>query len=125
MEINRETYDHHNPEDLVFKAEPGLSENLIRQISLDKNEPEWMLQKRLDALKLFNEMPMPNFGPSLADLNFDEIHFYLRPNAKNNARTWDDVPEDIKKTYGSLKELCFWIVMLVLRNILNCLRNIL
>jgi Fe-S cluster assembly protein SufB len=53
LEINRENYDHFNEERLTFKAQPGLSEELVRQISKDKNEPEWMLNKRLTGLKIF------------------------------------------------------------------------
>ncbi|MGA2130058.1 MAG: Fe-S cluster assembly protein SufB [Candidatus Pacearchaeota archaeon] len=102
IKISREIYDHSDPEKLKFKATAGVSEELVRQISKDKNEPEWMLQKRLDALKLFNEMPMPNFGPSLADLNLQEISYFIKPDAKKNAKTWDDVPEDIKNTYEKL-----------------------
>ena len=100
--INRDNYDHHNPENLVFKSPEGLSEELVRQISKDKNESEWMLKKRLESLKLFNEMPFPNFGPNLSELDFNQIHFYLRPDAKKNSRSWDDVPEDIKRTYEKL-----------------------
>ena len=100
--ITRDDLDHNNPEDLLFKAEPGLNENLVRQISKDKKEPEWMLKRRLEALKLFNEMPMPNFGPDLSDLNFNEIHFYMRPNAIKNSQNWDEVPADIKKTFDRL-----------------------
>ena len=101
-EITKAAYDDHNPENLKFKAEEGLSEELVRQISKDKNEPEWMLQKRIDALKLFNEMPLPNFGPDLSDLDFNKIHFYMRPDAKLNSRSWDDVPKEIRETYEKL-----------------------
>ena len=100
--ITRNIYDDANPEKLIFKAEPGLSEEIVRQISQDKNEPEWMLQKRLEALELFKEMPMPNFGPNLSELNLDNIHLYMKPDAKRNSKTWDDVPEDIRKTYEKL-----------------------
>ena len=102
MQINKEIYDHSNPEKLKFKAQPGLSEKLVRQISKDKGEPDWMLEKRLEGLKLFNEKPMPNFGPDLSDLDFNEIHFFIKPDAKKNAQTWDDVPQDIKNTFGRL-----------------------
>ena len=53
VEISRENYDHYNKEDLIFKAEPGISEELVKKISKDKNEPEWMLQKRLTGLRVF------------------------------------------------------------------------
>ena len=63
-------------------APKGLNEDIIRLISKKKDEPEWMLEKRLEGLKLFNELKMPNFGPSLKDLNFDKIYFYM--NQRNN-----------------------------------------
>jgi|SRR3989338_4332778 len=102
LNFTRDIYDHHNPEKLVFKSEPGISEALVRQISLDKNEPEWMLQRRLEALKLFEQMPMPNFGPDLSGLTLDDIHLYMKPDAKKNAKTWDDVPAEIRATYEKL-----------------------
>ena len=102
LEINRENYDHHNPEDLTFKAKLGVNEELIRQISKDKNEPEWMLKKRLKGLKEFLSRPLPLWGPSLKDLDLDKIHYYMKPNAKKNARSWDDVPKDIRETYEKL-----------------------
>jgi len=102
IEISRERYDHANPENLSYKAQPGITEELVRQISKDKNEPEWMLEKRLLGLRIFNEKPMPNFGPSLEELDLDEIIYYMRPNAKKNSTSWDDVPDDIKETYEKL-----------------------
>ncbi|MEK6913020.1 MAG: Fe-S cluster assembly protein SufB [Nanoarchaeota archaeon] len=102
LNITRNIYDDANEEKLVFKSELGLSAALVRQISADKEEPEWMLKKRLDALELFENMDMPNFGPNLSDLNFDEIHFYMRPDAKKNSESWEDVPADIRETYEKL-----------------------
>ncbi len=102
LNLNREIYDSHNPEDLKFKSVPGLNEDLVRQISLDKGEPEWMLEKRLEGLKLFNELKMPGYGPDLSELDLDKIHFYVKPNANKNSRSWEDVPEDIRKTYEKL-----------------------
>ncbi len=102
LKITREIYDHSDPEKLIFKAEPGISEELVRQISKDKGEPEWMLKKRLEALRLFKELPMPNFGPDLSDLNVNDIHLYIKPEAKKNSESWADVPKEIKKTYEKL-----------------------
>jgi len=99
---SRKLYDSSDKEDLIFKAEAGLSEKLVREISKDKNEPEWMLQRRLDAFKIFEEKPIPTWGPDLSELDFDEIHFYMKPNAKKNARTWDEVPKEIRETYEKL-----------------------
>jgi Fe-S cluster assembly protein SufB len=102
VDINRENYDHFNEEKLKFKAEPGINEAVVRKISEDKGEPDWMLQKRLEGLKVFNEKPVPKWGPELADLNLDEIHFYMKPDANPNSKSWDDVPEDIRNTYEKL-----------------------
>ena len=102
FEIRREIYDSHNEEKLKFKASPGLTEELVKQISRDKNEPEWMLKKRLLGLKIFHEKQLPDWGPDLSELNLNEIVFYMRPDAKKNARSWDEVPEDIRKTYERL-----------------------
>jgi Fe-S cluster assembly protein SufB len=100
--INREIYDHYNPEDLKFRSKPGITESLIREISKDKKEPEWMLKRRLEGLKLFNETKLPNWGPDLSDLNIDEISLYIKPNAKRNSENWKDVPEEIKNTFEKL-----------------------
>lgn len=79
-----------------------INENLVRTISKDKNEPEWMLNKRLESLKIFHEKPMPNFGPDLSDLNLEEINYFVKPNAKKNSRSWEDVPKKIRETYEKL-----------------------
>lgn len=102
LDIIRDNYEHYNPEDLVFKATPGITEELVRQISKDKSEPDWMLEKRLLGLKIFNQKPLPAFGPSLNELDFSKIVYYMRPNAKKNSHSWKDVPENIKKTYEKL-----------------------
>ncbi len=102
FEINREIYDSHNEENLLFKAQPGITEALVREISKDKNEPEWMLKKRLLGLKVFLEKEMPDWGPDLSNLNLNEIVFYMKPDAKKNSKSWEDVPADIRKTYERL-----------------------
>lgn len=102
FQINRENYDHYNEENLAFKAPEGINEDLVRYISKQKSEPEWMLKKRLEGLKAFNELKLPNWGPDLSKLDLSKIHFFMRPNAKSNAKSWDDVPADIRKTYDRL-----------------------
>src|SRR3989344_3530768 len=102
MVINRDNYDHYNPEKLVFKSEQGvIDEELVKEISKQKNEPEWMLKIRLKGLKFFLEKPMPDWGPDLSGLDLSGIHYFLRPDAKQSRR-WEDVPEDIKKTFDRL-----------------------
>ena len=102
VKVSREIFEHRNPENLKFRSEKGLSEDIVRQISLDKNEQEWMLQKRLKALEIFNKKPVPTWGPDLSELNLDEIYFYLKPDAEKNSKDWKDVPKDIRKTYEKL-----------------------
>ena len=100
--IDRSKYDDHNPNAKNrFVARPGLHEDVIRKISQDKNEPEWMLAKRLKALKLCLDTPMPKWGPSLEKLNLDELTYYVDPDTQI-ANTWDDVPQDIKDTFEKL-----------------------
>lgn len=100
--IDRSKYDDHNPNAKNrFVARPGLHEDVIRKISQDKNEPEWMLAKRLKALKLCLDTPMPKWGPSLEKLDLDELTYYVDPDTQI-ANTWDDVPQDIKDTFEKL-----------------------
>lgn len=98
----QEIYSKANAEDLKFKSPEGLTVEVVRQISKDKNEPEWMLNKRLEALKIFNSKPIPTWGPNLKNLDLEKIHYYMRPNAKNNSRSWDDVPTEIRETFDRL-----------------------
>ena len=74
---------------------------MIRDISTQKNEPEWMLEKRLKAFELFKEKPLPDWGPDLSGLDLDEIVYFVRPDAREST-TWDDVPDDIKQTFDRL-----------------------
>ena len=101
IEYNRNLFDHYNTEKNIFKSVPGLTKELVIKISQDKNEPEWMLKKRLDALSLFNQTPIPNWGPDLGNLNLNEISYYIRPDAKRS-NNWEELPEDIKKTFDRL-----------------------
>ena len=79
----------------------GLTEDVVRQISKLKGEPEWMLEFRLKAFKAFQEMPMPSFGPDLSMLNFDSYTYFTRM-ANGEAKSWDDVPETVKNTFQKL-----------------------
>jgi Fe-S cluster assembly protein SufB len=82
-------------------AKRGLSEDVVRDISDKKSEPEWMLETRMKALKLFDRKPMPNWGADLSGLDFDNIKYFVR-STEQQAQTWDDLPEDIKNTYDKL-----------------------
>ena len=82
-------------------ARRGLSEEVVRNISGLKNEPEWMLDLRLKGLKLFDRKPMPNWGADLSGIDFENIKYFVRSTEKQ-AATWDELPEDIKNTYDRL-----------------------
>jgi len=94
-------WDFRDPSTHVFQTGKGLSEEVVRQISAQKKEPEWMLEFRLKALKHFEGRPMPEWGPDLSGLNLDEIYFYTKP-AEAEGRSWDEVPETIKETFNKL-----------------------
>ena len=79
----------------------GLTEEVVREISKLKNEPEWMLEFRLKAFKAFQEMPMPSFGPDLSMLNFDSYTYFTRM-ANGETKNWDEVPETVKNTFQKL-----------------------
>jgi Fe-S cluster assembly protein SufB len=82
-------------------AKRGLSEEVVRDISGKKSEPQWMLDLRLKGLKLFDRKPMPTWGGELETIDFDNIKYFVRSTEKQ-AATWDDLPEDIKNTYDRL-----------------------
>jgi len=96
-------YDFVTVGESVFKAQKGLSEEVVRQISAHKGEPEWMLQFRLKALKTYLAKPMPTWGGDLGTLEsvLDEIYYYLKPQERME-RSWDDVPKEIKDTFEKL-----------------------
>ncbi len=82
-------------------ARRGLSEDVVRNISALKNEPEWMLQMRLKGLRLFEKKPMPTWGSDLSGIKFDTIKYFVRSTEKQ-ATSWEDLPADIKNTYDRL-----------------------
>ena len=100
-EINRNIYDIKNADNYDFKAQKGLTKEIIKDISSKKNEPAWMTEFRLNALDVYNELELPTWGPDLSELNMDDISIYVRPKSKLN-NSWEDVPDDIKKTFDSL-----------------------
>ena len=86
----------------IYKTNKGLNEDVIREISAIKEEPEWMLELRLKAYHKFMEMPMPSFGPDLSAIDFQDFTYYVKPSdkVKNN---WSEVPDTIKDTFAKLK----------------------
>jgi Fe-S cluster assembly protein SufB len=100
-ELSRDIFDTANPAPYADSAVKGVSEELVRQISSDKGEPEWMLQHRLESLRIFKEKPMPTWGADLSELDLDDIIYYARPGVANTDN-WEEVPEDIRKVYDRL-----------------------
>ncbi len=96
-----EKYGFSDAEDYVYKAEKGLDEKLVRTISAMKKEPEWMLNFRLKAYAHYLKRPMPEWGPDLSVIDFDDVYYYIKP-TKENSDTWDDVPDYIKETFDKL-----------------------
>ena len=100
-EINRNIYDIKNKDDYDFKIKKGLTPEIIKEISKQKNDPEWMKEFRLKALEVYEKLELPTWGPNLSELNMDEIATYVRPKSKMTGN-WDEVPDDIKNTFDKL-----------------------
>lgn len=94
-------YGFSEPEKHVFKAQKGINEDVVRQISKMKDEPDWMLEFRLKALEIFDRKPTPTWGGDLSNINYDDIYYYLKPTDKAE-RSWDDVPQEMKNTFDRL-----------------------
>ncbi len=94
-------YDFKDNVKYVYETPEGLNEEIIREISEIKGEPDWMLEFRLKAFRIFKKLPMPKWGPDLSRINFEKIRYYLRPTERSE-RTWEEVPEEIKETFDKL-----------------------
>jgi Fe-S cluster assembly protein SufB len=101
-DIGEYQYGFHDPTDFYsFKSRKGLDHEIVRQISAMKNEPEWMTEFRLKSLDMFFAKPMPHWGGDLEQIDFQDIYYYMKASDKQE-RSWDDVPEDIRRTYDRL-----------------------
>lgn len=100
-DIDRSIYDITDAENDAYRMEEGLTPDIIDKLSKEKDDPVWMQQFRLQSLQIYNETPLPNWGPSIEGLDMAHIATYVRPktNMKND---WKDVPEDIKETFERL-----------------------
>ncbi|PFG19463.1 Fe-S cluster assembly protein SufB [Serinibacter salmoneus] len=99
--IGNYSYGWHDSDTAGATARRGLSEEVVTEISRLKDEPEWMLKRRLRGHTLFGRKPMPTWGADLTGIDFDNIKYFVRSTEKQ-AQTWDDLPEDIKATYDRL-----------------------
>ncbi len=100
-DIDRSIYDIKDKENDAYRMEDGLTPEIIEKLSKEKGDPEWMREFRLKSFETYNEMPLPNWGPSIEGLDMDHIATYVRPKTdmKND---WKDVPQDIKDTFERL-----------------------
>ena len=99
--IGRYEFGWADKDDAGASATRGLNEDVVRDISGKKSEPQWMLDLRLKGLKLFHRKPMPTWGSDLSAIDFDNIKYFVRSTEKQ-AGSWEDLPEDIKNTYDKL-----------------------
>lgn len=89
------------PEEYVYKSPKGLSALMVKDVSSRKKEPAWMLNYRLEALKIFEAKSIPTWGVDLSSLKFDELYYYLRP-LEGEKSSWADLPASIRGTYDRL-----------------------
>ncbi len=102
IDLERYKWGFHDPDDkYVFKARKGLDADVVNQISHMKGEADWMRAYRLHAYEHFTRRPMPTWGADLGQIDFNDIYYYLKP-VDEKGRTWDEVPEDIKRTFDRL-----------------------
>ncbi len=99
--LGRYEYGWSDSDAAGVNARRGLSEDVVRNISALKSEPQWMLDLRLKGLRLFDKKPMPTWGSDLSGIHFDTIKYFVRSTEKQ-AATWDDLPDDIRNTYDRL-----------------------
>jgi Fe-S cluster assembly protein SufB len=98
----QEKFGFNDPETgYVYKAPKGLSRKLVEDISEYKDEPQWMREFRLKALDHFLARPVPQWGANLNQIDFDDIHYFVRASERAE-HSWEDVPDDIKKTFDRL-----------------------
>lgn len=98
IDLGEYKYGFHDDVTPIYSTGKGISEQVVRDMSAAKGEPEWMLEFRLKSLETFNKMPMQEWGPDLSGIDFDDLTYYQKPSDKP-ARSWDEVPEKIKETF--------------------------
>ena len=101
LQKGQEKYDFRNKQAAKSMVIPGLNESIIREISESKSEPQWMLEQRLNAFKIYETWHEPNFGVDLSNVDLSKIVTYIHPRYKK-ATSWDDVPPEIKETFEKL-----------------------
>lgn len=94
-------YGFHEPEKYIFKSKRGLDEDVVRNISWHKKEPQWMLDFRLKSYRYFGMKPLPMWGGDLTHINFDNIFYYIKP-TRNKVSDWSKLPAEIRNTYDRI-----------------------
>ena len=97
----KEKYGFSKPDISFFRSKKGLDESVIREISAHKGETAWMLDFRLKSYQIFLQKKQPSWGADLSSINYDDIYYYVKPTEKSE-KSWDDVPDDIKRTFDKL-----------------------
>ncbi len=100
-ETYEEKFGFSMPEKYVFKTRKGLDETIVKEISFQKNEPEWMTEFRLKAYEIFKAKKQPMWGADLSTINYDDIYYYLKP-IQNQSKTWAGLPVEIRDTYDKI-----------------------
>ena len=100
-DIDRSMYDFRNEDKDAYRIEDGLTEEIVLKISEEKKDPDWVRQLRLESLKIYRSMGLPNWGPALDGLDINHISTYVKKNAKM-ADNWEDVPAEVKDTFEKL-----------------------
>ena len=98
IDLGEYKYGFHDDVTPVFSTGKGISEDVVRAMSAEKGEPEWMLEFRLKSLETFKKMPMQEWGPDLSEIDFDDLTYFQKASDRP-ARDWEDVPEKIKETF--------------------------
>ncbi len=101
-DIDRSLYDFRFEQKDAYRVHEGLTADIVRQISQEKNDPQWMTDFRLKSLETYNQIEGPQWGPSIGGLNMDNIVTYVRPKDNKMVKDWDEVPTDIKDTFERL-----------------------
>lgn len=97
----KQKYGFSMPKSYLFRAKKGLNKKIVEDISKMKNEPSWMLDFRLKSLEIFYKKAMPTWGADLSKINFNDIYYYIKP-VESQAKSWADLPSEIKDTYDRL-----------------------
>lgn len=101
IDLGEYKYGFHDDVTPVFSTGKGISEDVVRAMSAEKGEPEWMLEFRLKSLETFKKMPMQEWGPDLSEIDFDDLTYFQKASDRP-ARDWEDVPEKSRKPLNVL-----------------------